>query len=468
MNIDLVVWAAHPEELTTYSGTSSTYIDLKTLLRDSDSPPVGATAIPIKSMFAGDSIYVRLQPTVYQLHAPAIPGINVVVNPDGGSFTSPPYYVTFFHPDGFRCDYPAGSGCPTPHRELGAFADDAETAVASTYDFRILDAGTTGPQGDVTLDAAFPSGPTVINIQAYIDVRQRSGDVHIHTNGFINATEKARSGSGNTNPGDLRVGQIQSTNGDVTLWAPGAILDADNDIVEVAYDAIDTAADVIGRNITMTAGDNTGAPARNGDPAAKSGHGGVGVPRNFLEIRVNGVGGALGVLTVTDTASERTPWDIDSMPPADPAAPTGTYGVFITQTTGDMTVNRILTNGDASLVALNGSIVDARFGGAGDNTQFGRRTSRPTTSTWAPTARPSRRPRIAATSARRDRPATRISSATTSRSTPGTATRSTRSTTIVGRVAAEARNDIYLTETEGALNLLIVQALGGNARLSRP
>src|SRR5581483_6045315 len=280
VNVDLVVWAAHPEEFTSFSGTS-TYVDLKTLLRDSDSAPVGTPVIPIKSMVAGDSIYVLLQPTVYQTHAPAVPGINVQVTPDAGPFSSPPYYVTFFHPDGFRCDYPAGSGCPTPHRELGAFADDAEKLVDSTYDFRILDAGADGPQGDVTLDAADPFGTTVINIQAYIDLHRRSGDVHIHTNGFVIATEKARVGN---NPGDLRVGQIVSTDGDVTLYAPGAILDADEDFAQVAYDTIvDANADVVGRNITMTAGDNNGAPARNGDPGTISGHGGVGVPKNFLE-----------------------------------------------------------------------------------------------------------------------------------------------------------------------------------------
>ena len=57
------------------------------------------------------------------------------------------------------------------------------------------------------------------------------------------------------------------------------------------------------------------------------------MPGNFLELVVNGVGGGLGVLNVTDTASERTPWNIDSLPPVDPGASTGTFGVFVTQTT---------------------------------------------------------------------------------------------------------------------------------------
>ena len=114
-------------------------------------------------------------------------------------------------------DYPSpfcpshGSGCPHPLRQLGAFADDSETPVASTYDFVILEAGAVGPQGDVVLDAADPSpGATVINIEAHVDLHQRSGDVHIHTNGFVIVTEKARVGTPGPgdpiNYGDLRVG----------------------------------------------------------------------------------------------------------------------------------------------------------------------------------------------------------------------------------------------------------------------
>ena len=129
-------------------------------------------------------------------------------------------------------------------------------------------------------------------------------------------TEKARAGtpsSGDqTNYGDLRVGQIQSTGsctgsppcnfaaapawlvnalGDVTLRSPAAILDAELDNGHLGTDP--TPTDVI-------------APNRNGDPPTISGHGGVGVPKNFLEIRLTPTA-ALGVLTITDTASGRHP-----------------------------------------------------------------------------------------------------------------------------------------------------------------
>ena len=155
VNVDLIVWANHPQELTTFSGTN-TYLDLKTILRDSTlpNPLVTTPVIAIKSMVALDSIFVLLQATTIQRMSPDVPGIDVQVVPDPSSLSSPPYYTTFFHPDGFRCDYP--TGCPNPKRELGAYPTDAETAVASTYNFLILDAGggSPGVLGDVTVDAA--------------------------------------------------------------------------------------------------------------------------------------------------------------------------------------------------------------------------------------------------------------------------------------------------------------------------
>ncbi|MFL6033492.1 MAG: hypothetical protein ACJ74I_00290, partial [Gaiellaceae bacterium] len=474
VNVDLIVWANHPQELTTYSGTN-TYLDLKTILRDSllPNPLVTTPVIAIKSMVALDSIFVLLQPTTIQRMSPDVPGIDVQVVPDPSSLSSPPYYKTFFHPDGFRCDYP--TGCPNPKRELGAYATDAETPVASTYNFLILDAGggSAGVLGDVTVDAANTApGATTINVIAYVDLHRTSGDIHIHTTGFITVTEKARTGG---NPGDLRIAQIVSTNGDVTLYAAGAVLDADNDVLETGYDAVlavgandVSGADVVGRNITITAGDNTGAPFRNADPAAISGHGGVGVPSNFLEIVVDGVGGSLGVFKVTDTASERTGWNINSLPAADPGAPTGTFGVFVTQTNLEMEVDRILTNGDASLVALNGSLRDSRNGGAGLNTQFGLPNVEANNIDLAAYCGGSNDPAKCGNIGARAPPATgaeddflndlKIDSGHGDTQHP--------STVIVGRVGIEARNDVMVTETAGALNVLIAQSLSGNVRLT--
>ena len=76
--------------------------------------------------------------------------------------------------------------------------------------------------------------------------------IFLHTNGDITATEL---------DGDMWVGSIESTNGNVTLTSPRRILDADS------RDTIDVGGD----NITMTAGTALGL-------------GGIGLPTDFLEI----------------------------------------------------------------------------------------------------------------------------------------------------------------------------------------
>ena len=450
LNVDLIVWAAHPEDFTTFSGTSQ-YIDLLTRLRDSTlTDPSVSHVVPVISidhLVALDSIFVLLRPTVWEVTSPLVPGIEVD-NPTGTH--SPPFFVTFYHPDGSFCYYPNGQ-CPTPHFEPGAFAT-GEHEVESTYNFTLLEAGAVGPTGDVTVDAFNPSpGATVINIIGYVDIHQ-DGDLDSHTNGFIIYIEKPRPGG--PNRGDLRVGEIQSTNNDVTLFAPGAVLDADND----------TATDVIARNINITAGNNL-----HGDgPTGISGHGGVGTPTNFLEVDVDADGldamGHIGVLTITDTDSARHGWDINALPTADPAASTGTFGVFVTQTTGDMQVNRILTNGDASLIALNGALRDARLGSLGDNTQFSQANVEANNIDLAAYCSvPSSVPDCGDVGARGP-PIDGLGN--DFKIDSGHGDTQNPSAVIVGRVGIEAQSNISLTETIGALNVLIAQALSGNLRLT--
>src|SRR5262249_26214297 len=149
-------------------------------------------------------------------------------------------------------------------------------------------------------------------------------------------------------------GSITSTRADVTLFAPTAIVDALNDSAA-------SAADVTARNITMTAGDSN----ITGTAADKSGRGGIGTPGNFLETNVDANGAPLGVLNATDTASDRAPFKVLS-PPFSPA-PSGTYGIFLTETIGDMKIDTVHTKGDVSLATVAGSLVDARNNGAGDD-----------------------------------------------------------------------------------------------------
>ncbi len=198
---------------------------------------------------------------------------------------------------------------------------------------------------DVAWTGGLNDGANGLNGGADDDPSQSGGnlatDVHqifLRTNGNITDTELV---------GSLLAGSIDSTNGDVTLLSPNAILDANGQ----------TSVDVQGRNINMTAG--TGGVI-----------GGVGAPGNFLEIQVNADGldgsGNLGVLTVNDITAPRANIPAGTTPSV-PSS--GTWGVFITQinangSNGDMEINTIKTNGDASLTTTAGSIRDARGGGA--------------------------------------------------------------------------------------------------------
>ncbi|MFL5864389.1 MAG: hypothetical protein ACJ780_27065, partial [Solirubrobacteraceae bacterium] len=201
-----------------------------------------------------------------------------------------------------------------------------------------------------------------------------SGRIDLYTNGSITDYETA---------GNLRVGQIISTGSctnltlcatvpaaDVTLASPVAVLDVSGDVTTAQETPTTRATNVIARNITITAGNNL-----LGLGSSISGTGGVGTPNDFLTVQVNADGvdatGHIGVLTVTDTAEAHVvaTSPFTNLPPAGG----GTYGVFITETrdfatNGDLEVNTVTTNGDATLTTEHGSILDARANGAGTNT----------------------------------------------------------------------------------------------------
>src|SRR3712207_648255 len=85
--------------------------------------------------------------------------------------------------------------------------------------------------------------------------RRRTSPIFLTTDGNITATELV---------GDMLVGHVHSTAGDVTLTSPMRILDADGQ----------PSIDVTGDDITMTAG-------------SPGNQGGVGLAGDFLEINVD-------------------------------------------------------------------------------------------------------------------------------------------------------------------------------------
>jgi len=224
-------------------------------------------------------------------------------------------YLTYFRPD--------GAGAPTVDAPA-AFGTDGDE-VDSNYTFTNLIAGdnihvchvATGEQ------PCSATSQTTIGFVAFTDGDSTSfappvedddqipagtpdvAQVYFATNGSITVTETI---------GDLNVGEISSSNGDVELTSPNAITDGNSE----------PTTDVIGQNITMTAG--TAGVA-----------GGVGSAADFLEIDVTAL---LGELTIIDTA-----------------APTA--GVYVTEVGGDLRIDQVFTLGDVSITTLQGSILDA-------------------------------------------------------------------------------------------------------------
>ncbi|MDQ0612685.1 hypothetical protein QF046_000326 [Microbacterium sp. W4I4] len=267
-------------------------------------------------------------------------------------------YETHFRPDVSDADLA---------HILRALGTDVDGEIDSTYDFTEVRAGddidichvTTGGQEPktcftTTIDSAAhnvtsdPASDTRIDIVIGTDVAWTGGAGHtgpvddpgmtvnvaqifIRTDGDITATELV---------GDMLVGHIHSTNGDVELHSPMRILDADGR----------STIDVTGVDITMYAGEAGGV-------------GGIGTPTDWLEIDT-------AVLDPTwDSVSDGVlkAYDLDS----DDAQ---TTGIHLDELTGDMPLWEIFTAGSTStatgnvtLRTVGGSILNAKTDADEDN-----------------------------------------------------------------------------------------------------
>ena len=132
LNVDLIQWAGHDEDITTSSGGSQ-YLDLLTRLRDPAIPtPTPVYDIPIDHLVAGDSIFVLLQATIYQVSSPPVPGIQV--NSTGPSPTGT--YVTSIIRTGRIATTRSGArrrtASPAPSRQAVAPSRAPTTSASST------------------------------------------------------------------------------------------------------------------------------------------------------------------------------------------------------------------------------------------------------------------------------------------------------------------------------------------------
>ncbi|MES9844904.1 MAG: hypothetical protein ABW131_09690 [Candidatus Sedimenticola sp. 6PFRAG5] len=197
------------------------YLDLRGRLRV---PGVTGFDINVDSVRAGGDADLLLQAGVRETTlagSGTASKIRVITPATSG------YYANHFRPD-------TGT---SPALNLGVFADmNNAQEIESTYVFGLMETG-----GNISVSAADP-GPAAgrINITGSTNTLG-TGHIDINTNGRIILTEIL---------GDMRVGNIQSQDDDVTLSATGSIIDAEDD----------PAADVSGNRLNLVSLSSIGAP----------------------------------------------------------------------------------------------------------------------------------------------------------------------------------------------------------------
>ena len=329
----------------------------------------------------------------------------------------------------------AGDDIDVCHVSVSGNGEPKTCYTTSVNDATHVVSDDTTPDTRVTIvahtDVAWTGGtpPNELDDQNWVGSGVLGTDVHqisIRTNGDITDTEMA---------GDMLVGSIISTDGDVTLNAPLAILDADG---------LPT-IDVAGRNITMNSAQDNGA-------------GGIGKPDNFLEIdtqypsEIGNAGG--GVLKAYDQTNDGS-----------------SNGIFLDELVGDMplweaftTGDAAITTGNASLRTTGGSIRDAKndgtdnieaqsvdldanggsIGASGNDLNIDSARGPPVTGQTC----------------------TSSSAAQFSCGDNADGTANSALSASGDDVSLEATNDIYLTEDAHYLRLALAHAVNGNIRLT--
>ena len=276
--------------------------------------------------------------------------------------------------------------------------------------------------------------------------------IFIRTNGNIVATELV---------GDMLVGSIISTQGDVTLHSPVRILDADGR----------PTIDVAGHNITMYAGE-AGGLGGIGEPVADLVS--VTLRGGFLEVDTalgvpagSWTNPSQGVLKAYDTTN-------DSSTLASPSS----EGIYLDEIVGDMPVweiftrgNGLLTTGNVSLrTATSGSVLNAK-GNDEDNVRGQSVDIDANGGTIGLATRDlnidsARAPPFGCTYVNCGDVPTTGTPSTPNGTNWGGGTSDPALSTLGDDVSLESSGGIYLTETDSYLRLALAHASGGDIRLT--
>ena len=224
-----------PIQVTVLAGVDA-YLNITGILRDpAINPNTTSFIIPLSSIQTGGNVIAFLEESVQQ-SAPGTANSGIIVYEPFTDTTTP--VTTHFRPDGTGTESPGDPG----------FFDSNSTLINSTYDFASLTAG-----GNIVLIGIPTEGSNnvtpVIGITGFTNINPNAtsiGQISASTNGNIALTETV---------GDMRVGNITSTGGNVSLTVPNNAVSGD-DLVMTSGSSV-TAT---GGSVTIDVADNVTIP----------------------------------------------------------------------------------------------------------------------------------------------------------------------------------------------------------------
>jgi Ca2+-binding RTX toxin-like protein len=253
IRVDLVQSTGRPENLDA-TAEGNIVLDVRGINRSTGG---GIFTTNIGTLDAGRNVDVLLLNARDESNPPASTGsyaLRIDENWNGGiddlglpntNTPDPKDYIEFFKPDPVTPDkiFDYWHNTVAPLGVFGAYKADVET----TYKFELVQAGRNLNGADINLVGN--TGGADINIDAFTNIfGSTSGLLYVLTDGDIDLEETT---------GDMRLGRIKSTQGNVTLTADA---DGNYDIIDVeSEDHLSTGndataeADITGLSITLTA-----------------------------------------------------------------------------------------------------------------------------------------------------------------------------------------------------------------------
>jgi hypothetical protein len=245
LRIDLVQSFNRPEDLDATAGRDIV-LDVRGLKRQEGG---GGFTVDVSNVDAGRNADVFMLNAREETTPAGVGSYALIIDenfnggideiPFVGNTPDPLPYIQFFKPDDAGIVFDFWKNLTAPLGVFGTFTANIE----ATYDFGLVQAGRVTNGGDIQLNGELAG--VDVNIRANTNIfGTTTGLLFALTDGDIDFTETL---------GDMRLGRVKSSEGDVELTSPADIIDVESlDHLSTASDT-DAEADVTGRSITLNA-----------------------------------------------------------------------------------------------------------------------------------------------------------------------------------------------------------------------